>query len=944
MSDSKDSMVTYTEVSSPFEDLSDIGSSGVDGLLMMPQDPYAFVEVALQAPPSPDYMPSPEHPPTPEFVLEPIYPEFMLPEDDVLPAEEQPPPTSVSPTANSPGYISESDFEEDDEDPKEDPTDYPTNRDDDDEDEEEEESSRDEVGDEDEDAEEEEYPDLADSVPPPAHHILSPLPQILSPPLPISSSPLPGSLTYPLGYRDAMIRLRAGEPSTSHPPPIIVLLHTRASVAMLRVAAPSTCVLAPQSETPPLGTPPLLPIPLPTSSPHLLLSSMSHRADVPKVTLPPWSRFSISLGLRFKVGESSSAPTTRLTGGFRADYEFVGTLDDEIRRDPERKVGYGITYTWDEMIKSMPGAPTTDETELGRMMTYFVTTVRQDTDEIYKRLDDAQDDRLLMSGQLNMLRRDRRAYARSARLMEREARLSREAWVQSMDASDTAHAETKEIQLFIFYITPYISWYQELKFLIKMPPKRNNNIYDVYERIMAIMDERLDQFIDQFANRMNDMMNPKRRGDRNSQRSEGEELENSFFEGDGSSLFVKCEEWEDDRVTDDDYEEGPIFDDDPYEEEIVSVDVGVNLVFKDELEMGDDGFVLIGEEVVEGGEIPEAMFPLLEEFSDVFPDELPDALPHLCDIQHHIDLEPILQSPNMSRYRLCPGEHEELLRQVKELVSKGHLHERMSLCAKPHGHLDLMSLYVFGSVPSKVHDFVEGLPYHGDSSDDDLVGNSRTNFVYPWGNDEGPSIHRLNRSSYLSFILRATSRWGPARGPAHPNELEEKLAQKRTTKSTLATTTTTTTTPVTNAQLKVVIDNGIADALAAHDANRSQNGKDGHDSGMGMRRQAPLASECTYQDFMKYKPLYFYGTEGVIELTQWFERKKIGFYISNQTIENQIKFATYTLLESALTWWNSHVKTVGPNVAYAMTWLDLKKKLTDKYCPRGEIRKLEVQL
>nr|GEV04696.1 hypothetical protein [Tanacetum cinerariifolium] len=399
MSDSKDSMVTYTEVSSPFEDLSDIGSSGVDGLLMMLQDPYAFVEVTRQAPPSPDYMPSPEHPPTPEFVLEPVYLEFMLPEDDVLPAEEQPPPTAVSPTANSPGYIPESDFEEDDEDPKEDPTDYPTNRDDDDEDEEEEESSRDEVEDEDEDAEEEDHPDLADSVPPPAHHILSP-------PLPISSPPLPGSLTYPLGYRAAMIRLRAGEPSTSHPPPIIVLLLTRASVAMLRVAAPSTYVLARRSETPPSGTPPLLPIPLPTSSPNLLLSSMSHRADVPEVTLPPWSRFSISLGLRFKVGESSSAPTTRLTRGFRADYEFVGTLDDEIRRDPER----------------------------------------EDTDEIYRRLDDTQDDRLLMSGQLNMLRRDRRAYARSARLMEREARLSREAWVQSMDASDTAHAEVMSLR------------------------------------------------------------------------------------------------------------------------------------------------------------------------------------------------------------------------------------------------------------------------------------------------------------------------------------------------------------------------------------------------------------------------------------------------------------------------------------------------------------------
>nr|GEX67215.1 putative reverse transcriptase domain-containing protein [Tanacetum cinerariifolium] len=64
----------------------------------------------------------------------------------------------------------------------------------------------------------------------------------------------------------------------------------------------------------------------------------------------------------------------------------------------------------------------------------------------------------------------------------------------------------------------------------------------------------------------------------------------------------------------------------------------------------------------------------------------------------------------------------------------------MSTCAQPHRPLDLMSLYVSGFVPKKLHDFTKGLPYHGDSSDDDLVGNLRTNFVYLWGNDEGPSI------------------------------------------------------------------------------------------------------------------------------------------------------------------------------------------------------------
>nr|GFB10238.1 hypothetical protein [Tanacetum cinerariifolium] len=175
---------------------------------------------------------------------------------------------------------------------------------------------------------------------------------------------------------------------------------------------------------------------------------------------------------------------------------------------------------------------------------------------------------------------------------------------------------------------------------------------------------------------------------------------------------------------------------------------------------------------------------------------------------------------------------------------------------------------------------------------------------------------------------------GPARVPSHP----EKNAPKRTTRSTPATTittttthvtnaqlkalidqgiddastpattTTTTTTSVTDAQLKVLIDQGVANALAARDADRSQNGEDNHDSGMGVRRQAHLAREYTYQDFMKCKPLYFKGIEG------------------------------------ALTWWNSHVMTVGYDVAYAMTWTNLRKKMTDKYFPRGEIKKLEGEL
>ncbi|GKC20938.1 putative reverse transcriptase domain-containing protein [Tanacetum coccineum] len=115
-----------------------------------------------------------------------------------------------------------------------------------------------------------------------------------------------------------------------------------------------------------------------------------------------------------------------------------------------------------------------------------------------------------------------------------------------------------------------------------------------------------------------------------------------------------------------------------------------------------------------------------------------------------------------------------------------------------------------------------------------------------------------------------------------------------------------------------MIDQGVTAALAACDATR--NDDDSHTSGTGVRRTKRVTRECTYQDFMKCQPLYFKGTEGVVELTQWFERMETVFHISNCSVDNQIKFSTCTLL------------------------VDLRKKMTDKYYPSNEMKKLEVKL
>ncbi|GKA86832.1 reverse transcriptase domain-containing protein [Tanacetum coccineum] len=84
----------------------------------------------------------------------------------------------------------------------------------------------------------------------------------------------------------------------------------------------------------------------------------------------------------------------------------------------------------------------------------------------------------------------------------------------------------------------YISWYQEPKFLIKMPPKKNMTLNEVHEqefedRVMASMEERFDQFVDQLSDRIDQLMN--KRGNRNIRGTDDEQSENPFGEDDDSS-------------------------------------------------------------------------------------------------------------------------------------------------------------------------------------------------------------------------------------------------------------------------------------------------------------------------------------------------------------------------------------------------------------------------
>ncbi|GKD31609.1 putative reverse transcriptase domain-containing protein [Tanacetum coccineum] len=91
-------------------------------------------------------------------------------------------------------------------------------------------------------------------------------------------------------------------------------------------------------------------------------------------------------------------------------------------------------------------------------------------------------------------------------------------------------------------------------------------------------------------------------------------------------------------------------------------------------------------------------------------------------------------------------------------------------------------------------------------------------------------------------------------------------------------------------------------------------------------------------------------TEMEIQMRMGPPKKKKGggietvFHISNCLKVYQVKYATCTLLDSALTWWNSHKRAVGVDDAFAMTWKDLMKFMTEVYCPRNEIQKMETEL
>ncbi|GKC44831.1 reverse transcriptase domain-containing protein, partial [Tanacetum coccineum] len=140
---------------------------------------------------------------------------------------------------------------------------------------------------------------------------------------------------------------------------------------------------------------------------------------------------------------------------------------------------------------------------------------------------------------------------------------------------------------------------------------------------------------------------------------------------------------------------------------------------------------------------------------------------------------------------------------------------------------------------------------------------------------------------------------------------------------------------ITQAATKKLVADSVFAALEAQAANIANT------DNTTRPREAPIARQCIYKEFMSCQPINFKGTEGAVGLIRLFERTELAFSRSNCTEYCKVKFATGTLTKEALLWWNSFAQPNGIEEAYKITWVEFKKLLIKKYRPRTEVQKME---
>ncbi|GJT53486.1 reverse transcriptase domain-containing protein [Tanacetum coccineum] len=138
--------------------------------------------------------------------------------------------------------------------------------------------------------------------------------------------------------------------------------------------------------------------------------------------------------------------------------------------------------------------------------------------------------------------------------------------------------------------------------------------------------------------------------------------------------------------------------------------------------------------------------------------------------------------------------------------------------------------------------------------------------------------------------------------------------------------------------IRQLITDGIAISLEAQAAAMANTDNPNRNT---KPREIPVAKRGNYKEFINCQPFYFNGTEGAADLIRWFERTESVFSRSKCAEEDRVTFATGTLTNDALSWWNAYAQPIGIKQANRITWTELKRLLTNKYCPRTEVKKME---
>ncbi|GJR83589.1 reverse transcriptase domain-containing protein [Tanacetum coccineum] len=151
-------------------------------------------------------------------------------------------------------------------------------------------------------------------------------------------------------------------------------------------------------------------------------------------------------------------------------------------------------------------------------------------------------------------------------------------------------------------------------------------------------------------------------------------------------------------------------------------------------------------------------------------------------------------------------------------------------------------------------------------------------------------------------------------------------------------TSTSETPAITLAAIQQLITDGITAALEAQAATMANADNPNRNTGP---REIPVAKRGNYKEFINCQPFYFNGTKGAVDLIHWFERTESVFSRSKCAEEDRVTFATGTLTNDALSWWNAYAQPIRIEQANMITWTELKRLLTNKYCPRTEVKKME---